>query len=79
MADSIAEILGQRDFSESDEIHAIKDFVRRRWNSEVKVSIRGSQIIVSAPSAALAATLRLNLPELARRAGTDKKIIFRIG
>lgn len=78
--DDLRNILLSKNWDEPPEIRDIKDFVRRRWKSEVKVSLRGAaEIIVCSPSAPLIASLRNNLPELMRAVQTDKKIILRIG
>lgn len=77
--DSIKDLLADREFKEPPEISRIKDFVKRKYDSDVKVNLTGEHIIISAENSALAASLRANLPELVSAAGTAKKIIFRIG
>lgn len=79
MTESLADILGRKDSQEPPEIDAIKQFVFDRFRSEVRVGINKQQIIVQAPNAALAATLRLNLPALQKAAKTKTRIIIRIG
>ncbi|MEJ0073286.1 MAG: hypothetical protein WDN27_04380 [Candidatus Saccharibacteria bacterium] len=80
MADSLSSILGGRDFDEPPEIRAIKEYVRRYYNgAEVKVTMQPHAIVVAARSAALIGSLRLNLPKLETAAGTDKRILLRIG
>lgn len=77
--DGLGEILGRRDMDEPPEIRAIKDYVRRHYNTEVSVTIQPHAIAVAHPSASLIASLRMNLPKLQAAASTDKRIMFRIG
>lgn len=77
--DQLSDILANKQFNEPPEIRAIKDYTQLKFDSKVKVALSKNQLIVSAPSASLIASLRANLPELIRAADTDKKIIFRIG
>lgn len=75
----LGDILGRRDFDEPPEVRAIKDYVRRYYESEVRVTMQQHAIIVSARSAALIGSLRMNLPKLQAAAQTDKRIMLRIG
>lgn len=77
--DGLADILRRRDMDEPPEIRAIKEYVRRYYEAEVKVTMQQHAIVVSGRSAALIGSLRANLPKLQEAAGTDKRIIFRIG
>jgi len=77
--DDLSSILGKRDFDEPPEIRAIKEFVRRHYDSEVKVTMQPHTIVIAARSAALIGTLRMNLPKLQAAANTDKRIMLRIG
>lgn len=56
----------------------IKQYVQDKFKSSVSVTVQDKQIIISAPSAALAGTLRLHSVELAKACQTDKKLVFRI-
>lgn len=78
MTESLADILGRKQNQEPPEIAAIKQFVYERFKSEVRVGISNQQIIVQAPNAALAGTLRLNLPLMQAAARTKARIIIRI-
>jgi len=77
--DDLREILGRRDFDEPPEVRAIKEYVRRYYETEVKVTVQPHAIVVAARSAALIGSLRLNLPKLQAAANTEKRIILRIG
>jgi len=72
-------MLARRDLDEPPEVRAIKDYVRRFYDAEVNVAAGPHNIIVSARSAALIGSLRLNLPKLEKAANTDKRLILRIG
>jgi len=77
--DNLGDLLRQRDMDEPPEIRAIKDYVRRYYDAEVSVSLIQRGIVVSAHSAALIGSLRMNLPKLQEAAGTNKRIMLRIG
>ncbi|MBL8122331.1 hypothetical protein JNM87_06315 [Candidatus Saccharibacteria bacterium] len=76
--DGIADILSRKDFDVPPEVQAIKEYVRRYYNQEVQVTADKRSYIVSARSAALIGTLRINAPAIQKAAQTDKKLIFRI-
>lgn len=77
--DDLRDILSKRDFDEPSEVRAIKDYVRRYYEAEVRVSMQPHSIVVTARSAGLIGSLRANLPKLQDAAGTDKRIMLRIG
>jgi len=79
MSDSLGDLLANRDFDEPPEIRGIKDYVRRYYDAEVRVTMQPHAIVVAARSAALIGSLRLNLPKLQNAAATDKRILLRIG
>lgn len=78
MTKSLTDILAAK-WDEPAEIGTIKDFVRSRYNAKVGIKMNNKSIIISAQSAALAGTLRLNMNELQQILKTDKKLIIRIG
>ena len=78
MSNSLADLLSNKDFDEPSEMRAIKQFVMEKYQVDVEVQIREKELIVTTPSAALANTLRLKLPELRKAAATDKRIVLRI-
>lgn len=77
--DGLSDILSRRDFDMPPEVRAIKDYVRRYYDSDVSVSMQTHAIVIAARSAALISSLRLNLPKLQAAANTEKRIILRIG
>ncbi|HWT55673.1 MAG TPA: hypothetical protein VN031_01425 [Candidatus Microsaccharimonas sp.] len=78
MSNSLADLLANKDFDEPDEMRAIKQFVQQNYQVDVEVQLHDKQLIITTPSAALANTLRLKLPELRKAAATDKRIVLRI-
>jgi len=78
MADSLFNIIARKDFDEPPEIRAIKQYVADRFNEAVEVIVRERDIIITAPGAALAGTLRFHVRHLQRAAQTDKRITLRI-
>ena len=79
MSDSLRNILANRDFDIPPEVRAIKEYVRRYYDTDVSVSVQPHNIVISSKSAGLVGSLRMNLPKLQEASGTDKRIIFRIG
>lgn len=57
---------------------AIKQYVKERYQTDVEVLIRAKDIVIITSSAGLANSLRLELPQLQKAAGTNKKLLFRI-
>jgi hypothetical protein len=79
MSKSLGDILSNRDFDMPPEVRAIKAYVQRYYEAEVKVTVQPHTIVVAARSAALIGSLRLNLPKLQAAAGTDKRLLLRVG
>jgi hypothetical protein len=77
--DSLGKLLGQRDFSEPPEVTAIKHYVRSNFKTDIVVTVRPRDIVISAPSAALVNTLRLRSQDIKRQCQLDKRLVFRIG
>jgi len=77
MSKSLADILGSR-WDEPPEIQAIKRYVQQNFDAFVQVTIQPKQIIISADSAALAASLRLHIYPLQQAVKTDKRLVIRI-
>lgn len=78
MTNSLGDILANK-WDEPPEIAIIKSYAMRHFKSSVGVTLHDKQIIINAPGAALAATLRMHLPDLQKELKTDKKLTIRIG
>jgi hypothetical protein len=76
--DSLNSLLGNKNFDEPPEMAAIKKYVQDEFGVAVGVLIRERDIVVLVPSSALAGTLRLRSPEIARRCQLTKRLTFRI-
>jgi hypothetical protein len=77
--DSLQDILARNMPQEPEEILAIKRYISKQFDVPASVGLYNETIVVTVPSAALANTLRLQLPRLQAAAGTTKRITFRIG
>jgi hypothetical protein len=78
MADSLADILLNRNFDEPDEALAIKSYAMTQFGKAVAVTIKDKEIIITAPSAAYANALRGHTRQLMKAAETRKRLVFRI-
>lgn len=78
MTDKIGDLLGNRGFEEPQEVRTIKDFMRKRFNANVSVTIQQRQIIISVAGSSLAGALRLHLHELKKLCNTNKHLLIRI-
>jgi hypothetical protein len=77
--DDIAEILGRRRIEEPDEIKVIKNYIFKKFETEVKISIKNNSLVISSPRAALINELRLGSSQLANECNVSKKMVFKIG
>jgi hypothetical protein len=78
MANSLADLLMNRNFDEPEEATSIKNFVLEKWNKSVAVTVREKDIIITAQGASFANALRMQSRQMQRAAGTTKRLIFRI-
>jgi len=76
--DSLADIMGKKDFGEPPEMASIKKYVRDKFSQVVGVQVRERDIVIIVSSAALANTLRLCGPDIKRSCQIDKRLTFRI-
>ncbi len=79
MTQSLADLLGNRNFDEPPEIQEIKQFVRKEIGSSASVSITNESFVVKLPSASAAGALRAKVYQLQKQLGSDKRIVIRIG
>lgn len=79
MSNSLADILGKKDFSEPSEIQDIKKFVSDKFGQTPSVKITDSAIMISVSSSSLAGALRPELHKLQEQLDTKKRLVIRIG
>ena len=77
--DSLLDILSRKNFDEPPEVTAIKRYVQNTFQEDVSVKVRDADIIITASSASLANTLRLQTLKISRLINTNKRLIFRTG
>jgi len=75
----LQEILGKKDFTPPDEMTAIRDYIKRRYNSNSYVKFQRDAVIVSVPSSALAATIQMEQTQLIDACGLTKRLVIRSG
>jgi hypothetical protein len=78
MANSLFDILKDKNFDEPPESVAIKKYVYDNFKEQVAVTVRERDIIVECVGAALAGTLRLHQIQMKKAAATSKRLILRI-
>lgn len=77
--DSLQDIMSRAMPQEPVEVRAIKQYIDERFHAPASVGVRDNTITITVSSAALANTLRMQLPRLQAAAGTTKRLVFRIG
>jgi len=77
--DSLRDIMAHREKPESPELVAIKRYVDEHFHTPIQVAVNGNTIIITAPSAALANTLRLQTNKIKTECRIEKRLMFRIG
>ncbi len=77
--DSIADMLQRRAVPEEpEESRLLKAYVNERYHVVPKVVLSEVHLTLVVPNAALAGTLRLELPDIIRECGLTKKLHIRI-
>lgn len=79
MTQSLFDILSNKDWDVPPEVQSIKRYIKEHFKTEVRVGIQDTAILITAPNAALAGTLRLHSRVIQKAAATDKRLIIRIG
>lgn len=80
MTNSIADILGKKNYDEPPEVGIIKTYVRTHLRSEVTVSVKEREILIHVSSGAMASALRPHLYKIAQACDkTTKRVVIRIG
>lgn len=78
MADSLQDILENRNYDEPPEVKVIKTFLRDNYKVDCVVSVNPRQIIIGVKGASLAGALRMRLHELQALCQTQKRLVIRI-
>ncbi len=78
MAESLGNILLNRNFDEPSEATAIKRYVLEKYGKSVVVTVREKDITITAQGAAFTNALRYQWKQLQKAADTDKRLIFKI-
>lgn len=76
MTNALGDLLPKDKYREPPEVRIIKDFVREKYGEEVDVIVRQDRIVVQAPGAALAGTLRPRLHELQDLVGPHRRLVL---
>lgn len=71
--------MAKREKPEHPELAAIKRYVDEHFHTSVRTAVNGNTIIITAPSAALANTLRLQTSKIQTVCRIEKRLVFRIG
>lgn len=80
MSDSLASLLGQKDFRQPPEIIAIKAYVSEHFpGRSVSVKLHDNTLIVVADSAAFVGALKTHVRTMEALVDPPKRIILRIG
>lgn len=77
--DNLRDILGKKGLVQPPEIKIIKQFVRDKFDEDVTITVKSKNIVISAPNAALAGSLRMHLHKLQELCKTDKRLSIRVG
>lgn len=77
--DSLQDILGNKRFEAPDEVTALQDYIKRRFNSRSSVKLQREALILSVPNSALAATLQLHRQQIIEQCHLTKKLVIRTG
>ncbi len=75
--DSLADILGKKSFAPPDEFAAVREYVRRRYNSPCFVKVQRDALVVTVKGSALAATIQLERQRLIEECRLTKKLVVR--
>jgi hypothetical protein len=75
--DSLQNILGQKNFDTPDEITAVQDYIKHRYGVDATVKLQREALIVSLPSAALAATLQMDQARIIESCSLTKRLVIR--
>jgi hypothetical protein len=75
----IGDLLGKYSAAAPDEIAAIKQYIAKEFDAPSSVGIQNDAVVITVQSAALANALHLRQTAIQKAAGTNKRLLFRIG
>lgn len=75
--ESLQDILAKKDFTPPDELAAVKEYVRRHYNSPCQVKLERNALILSVRSSGLAATLFLERQQLIKACNLTHRLVIR--
>lgn len=78
MADSLFNILSDKDFDQPQQLVAIKGYVQRHWGQEIQAKMSNKNVVITVKSAALASTIRMHIPAIQKECDIDGKLIIKI-
>ena len=75
--ESLQNILRGKKITAPDEFTTVRDYVRKRYNSDCSVKLQRGALIVSVPNGALAATMQLERQSFIKACKlADKKLVI---
>ncbi len=77
--DSLQDILGKKQFEAPDEMTALSDYIKHKYQSSCRIKVDGEAIILSVSSSALAGTLQMEKPLILEKLQIKKRLVIRIG
>lgn len=77
--DSISDLLQSKRPQEPPQLLALRDYVEKHHSSKSQTGISQLGYSLTVPSAPLASTLRMELPQIQKECNLDKKLFIRIG
>ena len=77
--DSLQDILADKNFTPPNEMAAVKEYIKRIYDSPCSVKIQGDALILSVRNSALSGTIFLERGKLIRACNLDKKLVIRVG
>lgn len=79
MTHTLADILANRFDEQPAEITAIKDYIMKKFDRVVGVTMHANQITISTRSSAFAGALRPELHKIAKSCNIKQRLVIRIG
>ena len=79
MSDELKDLLTRRSPSEPFEFALIRQFVKEKLGFTPQLGLYNDSIVIIAPNAAAASSLRFELPGLTRACKTNRRLTVRIG